>query len=151
MWFEELDGAEHTEPADVSRKASNIVFFPATKHVTEMGTRGSPAPAATPQPLFPFAHAPAPTRAHAPPRRLSSPVALFHRRINYLSGRRLSEEFISQERQKVSRSRGVALKLFIVCSLLWSLRWLSPILFCQPATRAPVSLHPISDSGKDCK
>lgn len=87
MWFEGLDGAKHTEPADVSRNASNVVFFPATEHVTELGTRGSAAP---------------------PPRRLSPPVALCHRRINYLSGRRLSEEFISQERQRC-RGHGASL------------------------------------------
>lgn len=93
MWSVELDGAEHTEPADVSRNASNIVFFPASKHITELGTRGSPATAA-PQLLFPFAATARCTCAGAhtcsrsaphPKRRLSPPVALCHRRINYLS------------------------------------------------------------------
>lgn len=45
---------------------------------------------------------------HPPKRRLSPPVALCHRRINYLSGRRLSEEFISQERQRC-RGHGASL------------------------------------------
>lgn len=52
---------------------------------------------------------------------------------------------------KVPRSRGIALKLFIVRFLLSSPPRLSPTLFCQPATRATVSLHPVSTSGRDCK
>lgn len=44
----------------------------------------------------------------SPQRRLSPPVALCHRRINYLSGQRLSEEFISQERQRC-RGHGASL------------------------------------------
>lgn len=148
MWFEVLHGAAHREPADVSRNASSIVFFPATEHVTELGTRGSPSPTAAPRPLFPFGAA-ASTRA------LALPLPLPPEKAVTTSGPLPQEDKLPVRttafqgihitgKTKVSRSRGVALKLFIVHSLLRAPGWLSPILFCHPATRAPVSLHPIS-------
>lgn len=172
MWLEELDGAEHTEPADVSRKASNIVFFPASKHVSELGTRGSPAPATTRRSQAPLSvcshgtmhmrrlsHVLSPSHPPRPNPLLFRPARegchhqwpFCHRRINYLSGRRLSEEFISQGRQRCRGRRASFLNYSSSSLLLWSPRWLLSILFCQPATRAPVSLRPISDRGKDCK
>ena len=94
------------------------------------------------------------TAAHSHPhmlscgpwRSLSLWVALCHGRINYLSRQRLSVEFISEAKTKeVLRSRGITLKLFIVCFRLPSPLCLSPTLFCQLTTRATVSFHLVLD------
>lgn len=46
---------------------------------------------------------------------------------------------IRRKTKEVLRSRGITLKLFILCFLLPSPFCLSPTLFCQLTTRAPVS------------
>lgn len=134
MWLEELDGAEHTEPADVSRKASNIVFFPASKHGCELETRGSPAPAA-PRLLFLCAATarctcagshtcschrtpppPQPPPLPPRPRRLSPPVAPLPQEDKLPVRTTAFRGIHITGKTKVSRSQGVILKLFIVLS-----------------------------------
>lgn len=77
-------------------------------------------------------------------------------RINYLSWRRLSLEFISEAKQRRCGGHGASLLNYSSsCLLLPSPLCLSPTLFCQLTTRATVSLLPqlrflgkqIDDSG----
>lgn len=52
---------------------------------------------------------------------------------------------IRRKTKKVLGSRGITLKLFILCFLLPSPLCLSPTLFCHLTTRASVSLFPVSN------